>query len=109
MTEERQKITWMQKLQNRWGVSAGRVIIILIVFALTGFSVMFLKHPILNLITGGGEQKLWMTILYYIFILPVYNVLLLFYGSIFGQFRFFWDFEKRFFNRMFNRKKKVDA
>jgi hypothetical protein len=37
-----------------------------------------------------------------VLILPVYNVLLLFYGAIFGQFRFFWDFEKRFFNRLFS-------
>jgi hypothetical protein len=33
-------------------------------------------------------------------ILPVYNVFLLLYGSLFGQFRFFWEFEKRFFNRI---------
>lgn len=31
---------------------------------------------------------------------------LLFYGFIFGQFRFFWEFEKKFFNRILRRGKK---
>jgi hypothetical protein len=35
-----------------------------------------------------------------VLILPVYNVILLIYGAIFGQLRFFWEFEKRFFMRI---------
>ncbi|NNE26887.1 MAG: prolipoprotein diacylglyceryl transferase [Saprospiraceae bacterium] len=96
----------MQKLQKRWGVSAFQVFIILLVFACTGFSVMFLKRPIVSLFTENGEQPLLFTILYYILILPVYNLLLLFYGFIFGQFKFFWEFEKRFFKRIFRIKDK---
>ena len=42
-----------------------------------------------------------------ILILPVYNILLLFYGFVFGQFHFFWKFEKRMLSRMLNRKKRV--
>jgi hypothetical protein len=30
----------------------------------------------------------------------VYNLMLLMYGYLFGQFRFFWEFEKRFFQRI---------
>ncbi len=33
--------------------------------------------------------------LYLILIFPVYQVLLIFFGTIFGQFNFFWWFEKK--------------
>lgn len=96
----------MQRLSDRWGVSPARVLIILLVFACTGFTVLFLKKPIVAYFTGEGEQSLLFTVLYYILILPVYNVLLLIYGALFGQFNFFWAFEKRFFDRLFGRKLK---
>src|SRR5690606_37483556 len=95
---------WMQRLSDRWGVSPGRVIVILIVFACTGFTVMFLKRPVVAFFAGDGDQPLLFSILYYLLILPVYNVILLFYGAIFGQFRFFWEFEKRFFRRLSGKK-----
>ncbi|MBT8191295.1 MAG: prolipoprotein diacylglyceryl transferase [Bacteroidia bacterium] len=101
MTEENTKPNWVEKLQKRWGVSAIRVFIILIVFACTGFTIMFLKKPVVAYFTGDGSQPLLFSILYYILILPVYNIFLLIYGFIFGQFKFFWEFEKRFFKRMF--------
>ena len=95
---------WVGKLQNRWGVSATQVFIILIVFACTGFTVMFLKKPIVAFFVGDGEKSIIFSIIYYILILPVYNIILLIYGFIFGQFEFFWNFEKRMFRRMVGRK-----
>lgn len=101
---EEQKKGWVGKLQRRWGVSASQVFIILLVFACTGFTVMFLKRPIVGFFTDGGEKDLLFTIIYYILILPVYNLILLIYGFIFGQFRFFWEFEKKMFSRILGRK-----
>lgn len=98
-------VGWMQRLAHRWGVAPSRVVLILVVFACTGFTVMFLKRPVVEWVAGSeGEQPLVFSVLYYLFILPIYNVLLLVYGAIFGQFRFFWDFEKRFFARLFGRR-----
>jgi hypothetical protein len=95
------KVNWIYKLRDRWKVeSAFQVVIILVVFACTGFTVLFIKAPVLHFFGGKGEMPIWASVLYYILILPIYNVLLLFYGLIFGQFRFFWSFEKRFFHRM---------
>jgi len=95
---------WMQRLADRWGVGPGRVLVILLVFACTGFTVLFLKKPVVAYFAGGGEQPLLFAILYYVLILPVYNVFLLIYGALFGQFAFFWAFEKRFFARLFGKK-----
>ncbi len=78
---------------------------ILLVFVCTGFTVMFLKRPLVAWAAGDGEQPALFTVLYYILILPVYNLFLLLYGALFGQFRFFWEFEKRFFTRIFRRKR----
>ncbi len=107
MKEE--KKGWFARLQERWGVSAFRVVIILIVFALTGTTVLFIKAPILDFIVGENQKNWLHSVIYFILILPIYNILLLIYGAIFGQFSFFWEFEKKFFKRLFFRKKSANA
>ena len=96
-----QKQSWLEKLKARWQIeSTWQILVILLVFACTGFSILFLKKPLLRWLSGTDEESTLGTILYYIFILPLYNVVLLAYGFIFGQFNFFWQFEKRFFTRI---------
>ncbi|HTH56601.1 MAG TPA: DUF6787 family protein [Cyclobacteriaceae bacterium] len=93
-------MSWLKKLQQRWNAkNVWQVIAILLCFALTGTTVVWLMKPLLGFIFGG-EVPLWAKAAYYIFILPVYNLVLLFYGFIFGQFHFFLEFEKRFFKRI---------
>jgi len=99
-------VNWIARLQERWKVkSAFQVIIILVVFACTGTTVALIARPLLHEIFSPAPVPAWATVTYYILILPVYNIILLIYGFIFGQFTFFWDFEKRFFSRIFGRKK----
>lgn len=94
-------MNWLKKLQKRWEVkSLGQVVLILIVFACTGFTVMFLKEPILELFAAPEERTIWFSVGYYLLILPIYNIVLLVYGAVFGQFRFFWAFEKRMLQGM---------
>lgn len=95
---------WIGRLERKWNVNTVQVILILVVFACTGFTVMFLKNPILDLILPREERNWVFTLLYYLFILPIYNVILLIYGFIFGQFKFFWEFEKRMLRRVVGRK-----
>jgi hypothetical protein len=100
-------VSWIDTLKSRWKVkSAGQVIIILLVFACTGFTVVLIKRPIFYYVFNDGQRPLWFTIVYYIMILPFYNLFLLIYGVIFGQFQFFWDFEKRLFRRILGTKHK---
>jgi hypothetical protein len=102
-------MSWLDKLQSRWGLkSLTQVIVVLIVFACTGFSVLFLKRPVVAFFTTEGETNIWFSVIYYILILPIYNVILLFYGFIFGQFSFFWAFEKRMWYRMTGRKQNAE-
>ena len=96
-------MNWIEKLKNRWKLeSAAQVIVVLIVFACTGFTILFIKKPLLTLLAGEEGNSTLASVLYYIFILPLYNVVLLAYGFLFGQFKFFWEFEKRFMERFFS-------
>lgn len=93
---------WIERLKNRWKLeSAGQVVIVLLAFACTGFTILFIKKPLLSFLAGEQGDSTLASVLYYIFILPIYNVILLGYGFIFGQFKFFWEFEKRFMERFF--------
>ncbi|MBX2965322.1 MAG: hypothetical protein KF845_04190 [Cyclobacteriaceae bacterium] len=97
---------WIEKLKNRWSLkNTWQVVLVLIVFACTGTTVLLIKRPLFAWWFPDGDKPLWASIAYYILIFPIYNVFLLFYGFIFGQFKFFWEFEKRFFNRLFRRTK----
>jgi hypothetical protein len=101
-------MSWLQKLQQRWNAkSIWQVIAIILVFALTGSTVVWIMKPTLRFFFGN-EIPIWARIAYYILILPVYNIVLLCYGFIFGQFNFFFEFEKRFFKRIFYRSKKKE-
>lgn len=95
---------WIDKLQQRWNLRSGwQVMVVLIVFACTGTTVLIIKRPLFEYWFPDGDKPVWASVLYYILILPVYNIFLLAYGFVFGQFTFFWEFEKRFFNRMKSR------
>lgn len=97
----------LDKLKTRWQLkSITQVLWVLLVFALTGTTVLLLKKPFLTWAFPEGNHPLWFSILYYVLILPVYNLILLLYGALLGQFSFFWNFEKKFFNRIFGKKLK---
>ena len=97
--------SWIEKLKNRWKVkNTFQVVVILVVFACTGTTVALLARPILQALFAPGEVPAWAKVIYYVLILPIYNIFLLLYGLLFGQFTFFWNFEKRFFARLFGKK-----
>ncbi|SMD32224.1 hypothetical protein SAMN04488029_0567 [Reichenbachiella faecimaris] len=103
-------MSFLQSLKSRWKLkSLAQVVWVLIAFACTGFTVMFLKTPIVNWIGGSEGNDALLTIVYYIFILPIYNIILLIYGFVFGQFAFFWDFEKKMWYRMTRQKHKIKS
>ena len=102
-------MNWIKKLKSKWDIqSTWQFVIIMIVFACTGFTVLFIKKPIVAYFSPDGEQSTIFSVLYYILILPTYNAILLFYGFVFGQFSFFWAYEKRMINR-FRFRKKADV
>lgn len=108
MAEKEHKDGWLKRLQTKWKLdSLLQVVMVLIVFACTGFTILFIKNPILDFfgVEKGGFLN---TFLYLLLVLPLYQVFLLFYGFIFGQFSFFWEKEKAFIRRIASIFKKND-
>lgn len=92
-----------KKLENRWPVTyRWEMIAIFIVFAITGSVSAKLAAPLTELI---GLQKDSISGWIYwpvriILIFPIYQVLLVLVGWLFGQFKFFWNFEKKMLKHM---------
>lgn len=98
----------MEKLKERWGITSNfQLIIIFIVFGITGSSSVYVAKPFLNFIglrPDNFNEAWWGGVLYWtlriLLIFPFYQILLVVYGWLFGQFKFFWDFEKKMLARM---------
>ncbi len=92
-----------KKLENKWVVTyRWEMIRIFIVFAITGSSSLFIGRPIIVLmgITKENLNLFVYWVLYIIIGLIFYQILLIFFGWLFGQFQFFWEFEKKMLQRM---------
>jgi hypothetical protein len=98
----------MKKLKHRWGIeSTFQLIIIFVVFAITGSSSVYVAKPFLEWVglERGNFPEVWWSggaywTLRLLLIFPFYQVLLILFGWLFGQFQFFWNFEKKMINRM---------
>ncbi|MCX7744039.1 MAG: diacylglyceryl transferase [Flavobacteriales bacterium] len=102
------KTPWLEKLRLRWKLkSISQVWWVLLAFACTGTTVVLIKTPLFEILDIPRPWPWWAYIIYLIAILPVYNLLLLGYGFLFGQFRFFWEFEKRLVFRLFRMKRNL--
>lgn len=97
----------MKRLKEKWKITSNvQFVIILVVFAITGSLSAKIAKPFCVYI-GLDFSELnpvlaW--ILRLIIILPIYQILLIIIGSLFGQFRFFWEFEKKMFRRIMRKK-----
>ena len=93
----------MNRLKEKWGVSSNfQIIIILLVFSITGSISVMVAKPVLKLV-GLDKEALspwifWPIRIFIIF--PIYQVLIVIIGALFGQFKFFWAFEKKMLARL---------
>lgn len=97
----------LERLKQSWNIQSNfQIIIIFTVFTITGSATVYLKRIIFDLIQITPDTHHLIKVPVYIMVvLAVYNLLLLIVGFIFGQFDFFWEFEKKFFSRILFRKK----
>jgi hypothetical protein len=97
-----------EKLKKRWGIESNfSLIIIFIVFSITGSAAVWLAKPTLVAVGLQADTfpDAWYGILAYrvlriLLIFPLYQVLLVVFGTLFGQFQFFWNFEKKMLKRI---------
>lgn len=92
-----------EKLEKKWAVSyRWELIAIFIVFAITGSTSAKISDPVLTIV--GLSKETTLGYIYWplriILIFPIYQVLLVAMGWLFGQFSFFWQFEKKMLSRL---------
>ena len=83
-----------------------QLFLIFLVFAVSGSLSVIVSEPVVKYI--GLEiidNVVLKTIVRIIIIFPLYQVILLIIGTIFGQFKYFWEFEKKFWKRFIVKKK----
>jgi hypothetical protein len=87
----------MKRLKTRWQIESNwQLTVIFVVFAITGSTSAKIAGPItawLGLSPEMGGWIYWPVRILLIF--PIYQVLLVLFGWIFGEFPFFWNFEKK--------------
>jgi formyltetrahydrofolate-dependent phosphoribosylglycinamide formyltransferase len=89
------------KLQQKWKVSSSQLFFILCTFAVTGTTTAYISRSITSWV-GFNEQTFWawkimlrMSILIF-----GYQVIILIVAFVFGQFPFFWNYEKKILRRL---------
>lgn len=87
----------MNKLKRRWNVSSNwQLTVIFVVFAITGSTAAKFAGPLTEFIgisKNDGWHLYWPIRILAIF--PIYQILLVSFGWVFGEFLFFWKFEKK--------------
>lgn len=90
-------------LEKRWNITGGwtQIGLIILVFALTGSSSVFIGRFLHTAIGITPETEAWIRIPVRILsVFVIYQVLLLWIGFLFGQFSFFYAFEKKMWDRI---------
>lgn len=93
----------MEKIRSFFKVESNyQLFIINLVFAITGTSSLFVADYILDmlLVTQENYDNYFYWITRIILILPIYQILLIIFGILFGEFSYFWRMEKKTLNKI---------
>jgi hypothetical protein len=90
-------------LKDKWNLKSNfQLVIILIVFAITGSGSLYISKPLMDFLSISSENMdiylYW--ILRFIIVTVVYQFVLLLVAFVFGQFNWFWNFEKKILKKM---------
>lgn len=90
-------------LKDKWNLKSNfQLVIILIVFAITGSGSLYISKPLMEFLSISSENMdiylYW--ILRFIIVTVVYQFVLLIVAFLFGQFNWFWNFEKKILKKM---------
>ena len=98
----------LKYLKEKWNISSNfQLIVIFIVFAITGTTSAKLAVPLLELLNiypsifdNVKLGNVLYTLLRVLVIFPIYQILLIVVAVFFFQFKFFWEFEKKILKRI---------
>src|SRR5687768_5763719 len=96
-----------EKLSRKWGVNGWQLVLVLVVFAITGSLTAYITKTATSWL--GLEDRGSKILLRAGMLLIGYWILLLVVAFIFGQFSFFWNWERAFFRKLTRKKKNSSA
>jgi len=90
-------MNYFQHLKTKWNIKSNwDVLLILIVFSLAGMMILHERKPIFHVLGITAETPMWIKVCIYIpIVIPLYQMNLLIFGFLLGQFGFFWNKEKQ--------------
>lgn len=92
-----------KKLEKKWVLTyKWEMIRVFLVFAITGSSSLYIGGPIIKLlgITKDNLDPILYWVLFIFIGLMFYQILLVLFGWLFGQFTFFWEMEKKILRKL---------
>ena len=93
----------LNNLIKRFNAKSNKhLLIIFIIFALSGSGSLFISSPILssiNLESFITYYPLYLLVRVLI-IIPIYQIMLIIIATLFGEFNYFWKFEKKILQRL---------
>ena len=93
----------LQKIIDKFHAKSFKhLIIIFLVFALSGSASLLMSSSILTLLNLKELINFYPLYLLVriILLIPIYQLVLIIIATLFGEFRYFWNFEKKFFKRL---------
>jgi hypothetical protein len=93
----------MEDLKKRWGIKSNlQLVLIVLVFAINGSLSSIISKNLMKLLGVNNENTHWIPyyIILILLVLPLYPFLLMFFGYLFGQSKFFFPFSKKMLRRI---------
>jgi hypothetical protein len=91
-----------ERLKKKWGIKTElQFWTIMVIFSLAGSSTVWIRKPVFVLLGVGADTNfllkflLWLAVIF-----PAYQIMLMAWGTLLGQFQFVWWFEKKMLRRM---------
>jgi hypothetical protein len=87
------------RIKTKWNIQSDRDYwLIMIAYSLAGMFILPVKKVIFHLVGINDHTPFWVVVLVYIpLIPPVYQIGLIFFGTLLGQFNFVWGQAKKRF------------
>ena len=93
----------IEKLIKRFNAkSLSHLVIIFVIFGISGTFTLMITEPIINLlkITEIFKNSLVLLFLRVIILIPLYQIILISIGYVFGEFDYFYTFEKKIYKKL---------
>lgn len=95
--------------KNKWNIQSDRDFwVIMLVFSMAGMTIMLVRRFLFPLVGITDHTQMWIKVAAYIPLAFIaYQIGLLFWGTLLGQFSFFWEYEKKIVRFLLRRSKNV--